>query len=163
MQDKTHPDQFAGTRERHIESILQSTLRQIILIHNYPRALIQVTLQITSIPGNDAVGSKLVQADSVGRVLRVVLSTDSHTEPSNTPRSPSNSCSHIAVGLDSPCCDPDLGDTGSHVRWPFEDRPAEPYPNRTSKRRVDPRAWFHFPRRASHRRERRELYIGGLG
>jgi len=54
-----------GTRERHLESILQSTLRQIILITNFPRTLIQVTLQITSTPENDTAGSKLVQASSV--------------------------------------------------------------------------------------------------
>jgi exosome complex component RRP46 len=54
-----------GTRERHLESIIQSTLRQIILIHNFPRSLIQVTLQITSTPENENAGSKLVQAASV--------------------------------------------------------------------------------------------------
>ncbi|KAI9730464.1 MAG: exosome non-catalytic core subunit rrp46 [Claussenomyces sp. TS43310] len=41
-----------GTRERHLESILQSTLRQVILIHNFPRTLIQITLQITETPEN---------------------------------------------------------------------------------------------------------------
>lgn len=54
-----------GTRERHLESILQSTLRQIILIHNFPRTLIQVTLQITSTPEDEASGLKVVQAASV--------------------------------------------------------------------------------------------------
>jgi exosome complex component RRP46 len=54
-----------GARERHLESIMQSTLRQIILIHNFPRTLIQVTLQITSTPENENAGSKLVQAASV--------------------------------------------------------------------------------------------------
>ncbi|KHJ32069.1 putative exosome complex subunit rrp46 [Erysiphe necator] len=43
----------AGTRERHLESILQSTLRQIILIYEFPRTLIQVTLQISTTPEND--------------------------------------------------------------------------------------------------------------
>lgn len=54
-----------GTRERHLESILQSTLRQIILVHNFPRTLIQVTLQITNTPENKNTGSKVVQAGSV--------------------------------------------------------------------------------------------------
>lgn len=54
-----------GTRERHLESILQSTLRQIILIHNFPRTLIQITLQITSTPENKTVSSKLAQAGSI--------------------------------------------------------------------------------------------------
>lgn len=64
-----------GTRERHLESILQSTLRQIILIHSFPRTLIQITLQITSTPGNDNAGSKLVEANSNLPILPVLLQT----------------------------------------------------------------------------------------
>ncbi|TVY14487.1 Exosome complex component rrp46 [Lachnellula arida] len=64
-----------GTRERHLESILQSTLRQIILITNFPRTLIQVTLQITSTPENDTAGSKLVQASSNLAILPALLQT----------------------------------------------------------------------------------------
>ncbi|PBP19585.1 hypothetical protein BUE80_DR009595 [Diplocarpon rosae] len=64
-----------GTRERHLESILQATLRQIILIHNFPRTLIQVTLQITSTPKNDCAGSKLVQASSNLPILPALLQT----------------------------------------------------------------------------------------
>lgn len=62
-----------GTRERHLESILQATLRQIILIHNFPRTLIQLTLQVTSTPENDAVGSKLVHANVVRECKRELL------------------------------------------------------------------------------------------
>ncbi|KAF8866620.1 hypothetical protein BDZ45DRAFT_667868 [Acephala macrosclerotiorum] len=65
----------AGTRERQLESILQSTLRQIILIQNFPRSLIQVTLQITSTPENDNAGSKLVQAASNLPILPALLQT----------------------------------------------------------------------------------------
>lgn len=67
-------DAALGTRERHLESILQSTLRQIILIQNFPRTLIQVTLQITGSPENETIGSKLVQAGSVctqAQILRL--------------------------------------------------------------------------------------------
>ncbi|KAH6671256.1 hypothetical protein B0J14DRAFT_91397 [Halenospora varia] len=64
-----------GTRERHLESILQSTLRQIILIQNFPRTLIQVTLQITSTPENESAGSKLVQASSNLAILPTLLQT----------------------------------------------------------------------------------------
>ncbi|KAK0119214.1 exosome non-catalytic core subunit rrp46 [Cadophora gregata] len=64
-----------GTRERHLESILQSTLRQIILIHNFPRTLIQITLQITSTPENDTAGSKLLQASSNLPILPTLLQT----------------------------------------------------------------------------------------
>ena len=54
-----------GTRERHLESIMQPTLRQIILIHNFPRTLIQIVLQITTTPENNAVSSKVGQSGSV--------------------------------------------------------------------------------------------------
>ncbi|KAF4631075.1 hypothetical protein G7Y89_g7055 [Cudoniella acicularis] len=64
-----------GTRERHLESILQSTLRQIILIQNFPRTLIQITLQVTSTPENDTAGSKLVQASSNLAILPTLLQT----------------------------------------------------------------------------------------
>ena len=68
-----------GTRERHLESILQSTLRQIILIHSFPRTLIQVTLQITSNPENEHAGSKVVQATSVFANVRSLRGVDADT------------------------------------------------------------------------------------
>ncbi|KAJ9658544.1 exosome non-catalytic core subunit rrp46 [Coniosporium apollinis] len=37
-------------KERHIEHILTALLRHIILTHDYPRTLIQLTLQILSVP-----------------------------------------------------------------------------------------------------------------
>ncbi|KAH8815268.1 hypothetical protein F5884DRAFT_665879 [Xylogone sp. PMI_703] len=64
-----------GTRERHLESLLQSTLRQVILIHNFPRTLIQLTLQITSTPEIDNVASKLIQADINLPILPALLQT----------------------------------------------------------------------------------------
>ncbi|TID19036.1 hypothetical protein E2P81_ATG06014 [Venturia nashicola] len=39
-----------GTKERYLESILHSTFTRIILTHQFPRTLIQLTLQILSIP-----------------------------------------------------------------------------------------------------------------
>ncbi|QDS77116.1 hypothetical protein FKW77_000939 [Venturia effusa] len=39
-----------GTIERNLESILHSTLTRIILMHQFPRTLIQLTLQILSLP-----------------------------------------------------------------------------------------------------------------
>ncbi|KAL9099098.1 MAG: hypothetical protein Q9163_005352 [Psora crenata] len=39
---------IGGVRERHIESIIQNTLRQVILVSAHPRTLIQVTLQIVA-------------------------------------------------------------------------------------------------------------------
>ncbi|TLS25986.1 hypothetical protein PpBr36_07707 [Pyricularia pennisetigena] len=52
-----------GTRERHLESLLQATLRQIILVKNFPRGLIQVVLQVKSSPENYYANTKLVQAN----------------------------------------------------------------------------------------------------
>jgi exosome complex component RRP46 len=48
-----------------LESLLQSTLRQIILINNFPRTLIQVTLQVTVAPENEYVNTKIAQASTV--------------------------------------------------------------------------------------------------
>ncbi|KAL9604015.1 MAG: hypothetical protein Q9219_000777 [cf. Caloplaca sp. 3 TL-2023] len=39
-----------GVRERHLESIVEKTLRQVILVSAHPRTLIQVTLQVIAAP-----------------------------------------------------------------------------------------------------------------
>lgn len=54
-----------GTRERHLESILEATLRQIILVNSFPRTLIQVVLQVTVAPDNEYVNAKVAQASLV--------------------------------------------------------------------------------------------------
>ncbi|KAI1096269.1 hypothetical protein F5B19DRAFT_488884 [Rostrohypoxylon terebratum] len=64
-----------GTRERHLESLLQSTLRQIILVNNFPRTLIQVILQVTTAPENEYVNAKVVQASSNLPILPALLQT----------------------------------------------------------------------------------------
>ncbi|KAI1857291.1 uncharacterized protein JN550_013317 [Neoarthrinium moseri] len=64
-----------GTRERHLESLLQSTLRQIILINNFPRTLIQVTLQVTVSPENEYVNAKLSQAATNLPILPTLIQT----------------------------------------------------------------------------------------
>lgn len=56
-----------GVRERHLESLLESSLSQIILVKDFPRCLVQIVLQIESAPANDYVNTKLVQAGIVRR------------------------------------------------------------------------------------------------
>lgn len=56
-----------GTAERQLESILQSALRQLIPIRNFPRCMIQITLQIVSTPENSYENAKIVQAQLVRR------------------------------------------------------------------------------------------------
>ncbi|CAH0049971.1 unnamed protein product [Clonostachys solani] len=51
-----------GTAERQLESILQSTLRQLIPIRDFPRTMIQITLQIVEIPENAYENAKILQA-----------------------------------------------------------------------------------------------------
>ncbi|KAJ3534774.1 hypothetical protein NM208_g7408 [Fusarium decemcellulare] len=51
-----------GTRERQLESILQAALRQLIPVRDFPRCVIQITLQIAETPENAYVNNKLVQA-----------------------------------------------------------------------------------------------------
>lgn len=41
---------IGGPRERWLESVLQSMLRSVLLVHLHPRTLIQITLQITKEP-----------------------------------------------------------------------------------------------------------------
>ncbi|KAI1500091.1 hypothetical protein F5X99DRAFT_257085 [Biscogniauxia marginata] len=64
-----------GTRERHLESLIQSTLRQIILVNNFPRTLIQVILQVTVAPENEYVNTKVTQASSNLPILPALLQT----------------------------------------------------------------------------------------
>jgi hypothetical protein len=96
-----------GTRERHLESILQSTLRQIILIHNFPRTLIQVTLQITSTPDNENAGSKAVQATSVCANVRSLRGVDADTYPefTNFACTPSNRRPGSTIRVNAPLHD----------------------------------------------------------
>jgi len=51
-----------GTAERQLEAILQSALRQLIPVRNFPRSMIQVTLQVVETPENAYENTKLVQA-----------------------------------------------------------------------------------------------------
>jgi len=60
---------YKGTRERHLESILQSSLAQLILVKNFPRSLIQIVLQVEESPENEYVNTKLVQASLVSLLL----------------------------------------------------------------------------------------------
>ncbi|KAK8181064.1 ribosomal protein S5 domain 2-type protein [Phyllosticta citribraziliensis] len=45
-------------KERHLENLIHSTLRQVILVRNHPRTLIQVTLQVLQVPEGDASDDK---------------------------------------------------------------------------------------------------------
>lgn len=59
-----------GVRERHLESILQNTLRHVILASAHPRTLIQVTLQIVSSKEGSSNAGDLPQATSVRPMLQ---------------------------------------------------------------------------------------------
>ena len=59
-------DPDLGLRERHLESIIQNTLRNVILVSAHPRTLIQLTLQIVTGPEDDTFTGSLPQAASVG-------------------------------------------------------------------------------------------------
>lgn len=58
-------DVLVGTAERQLESILQRALRQLIPIRNFPRSMIQITLQITGTPENAYANTKVAQAQPV--------------------------------------------------------------------------------------------------
>ena len=52
-------------RERRFESILHKVLHQVIKVAVHPRTLIQVTLQVTAVPNEDATSGRPSQAASV--------------------------------------------------------------------------------------------------
>ena len=58
-------DADLGLRERHLESIIQNTLRHVILVSAHPRTLIQFTLQIINGPDDDSNPGSLPQSASV--------------------------------------------------------------------------------------------------
>ncbi|KAK4097533.1 hypothetical protein N658DRAFT_489134 [Parathielavia hyrcaniae] len=64
-----------GTRERHLESVLQSSLAQIILVKSFPRSLIQIVLQVENSPENDYVNTKLVQASLNFGIMPALMQT----------------------------------------------------------------------------------------
>jgi len=47
-------NQQLGPKERHLETLLHSTLRSIILTRMIPRTLVQITLQVRSLPEEDS-------------------------------------------------------------------------------------------------------------
>ncbi|MCJ1348669.1 exosome non-catalytic core subunit rrp46 [Peltigera leucophlebia] len=64
-----------GIRERHLESIIESTLRHIIVVEAHPRTLIQVTLQVVSTQEEDSTFGALHQAASNIQILPALLQT----------------------------------------------------------------------------------------
>ena len=46
--------QHAGPKERHLETLVHNTLHSIILTRLLPRTLVQITLQIRSLPEEEA-------------------------------------------------------------------------------------------------------------
>ncbi|KAJ4290685.1 exosome non-catalytic core subunit rrp46 [Collariella sp. IMI 366227] len=64
-----------STRERHLESILESSLSQIILVKNFPRSLIQIVLQVEDSPENDYVNTKLIQASLNFAIMPALMQT----------------------------------------------------------------------------------------
>ena len=54
-----------GVQERHLESIIHSVLRHIVLVTAHARTLIQVTLQIVAEPEGGSISAGLHQSSSV--------------------------------------------------------------------------------------------------
>ncbi|RGP62482.1 hypothetical protein FLONG3_10211 [Fusarium longipes] len=64
-----------GTRERQLESIMQAALRQLIPVRDYPRSVIQITLQVAETPENAYVNAKLLQAQLNLPIIPALLHT----------------------------------------------------------------------------------------
>lgn len=61
-----------GTGERQLEAILQPALRHLIPVRNFPRCVIQVTLQVMEAPENAYVNSKVMQPRLVSELCRLL-------------------------------------------------------------------------------------------
>lgn len=57
----TRSDNNLGTRERHLEVLITSVLRSIILTKLHPRTLIQITLQLLTTPENGSISAPVSQ------------------------------------------------------------------------------------------------------
>ncbi|KAL8801821.1 MAG: hypothetical protein Q9200_006812 [Gallowayella weberi] len=64
-----------SVRERHLESIIEKTLRQIILTSAHPRTLIQIILQVVATPGENIATGDLHQSASNLSLLPALLQT----------------------------------------------------------------------------------------
>lgn len=72
---QSHP----GPRERHLELLLHNTLRSIILVRMIPRTLVQITLQVRSLPEEEAaVGIDSVRLVSHIHIHPILLLTSSY-------------------------------------------------------------------------------------
>lgn len=58
---KTRSNRKTGTRERHLESLITSVLRSIVLTKLHPRTLIQITLQLLTTPDNGSTSAPVPQ------------------------------------------------------------------------------------------------------
>jgi exosome complex component RRP46 len=59
-------DGVGQVKERHLELIVANTLRDVILVHMFPRQMVQLTFQILEVPVDDnAIGRANPQAESV--------------------------------------------------------------------------------------------------
>lgn len=64
-----------GIRERHLESLVERTLRHIIVVTAHPRTLIQVTLQVIATQEEDSISGVLPPAASNIQLLPALLQT----------------------------------------------------------------------------------------
>lgn len=58
-------------KERHLETLIHNTLRHVILVRNHPRTLIQVTLQVLTVPEGDTADDR--SRSSVLSILPALL------------------------------------------------------------------------------------------
>jgi hypothetical protein len=64
--------QILGTGERQLEAILQPALRHLITVRNFPRCVVQVTLQVMETPENAYVNAKVMQPRLVSELSETV-------------------------------------------------------------------------------------------
>jgi hypothetical protein len=77
-------------RERHLETLVHSTLRSIILTRQIPRTLVQVTLQVRSLPEEDSTtGVNTVRPTlPYAPCIQLLTVAVSHSPPTSPPYRP---------------------------------------------------------------------------
>jgi hypothetical protein len=95
-----------GPRERHLETLLHSTLRTLILVRSIPRTLVQITLQVRSLPEEDSTtGLNTVRLHQKMRCGAKLTCTP---EPNSPPPPPAHGSPRPPLRLNTPLHNPDV-------------------------------------------------------
>jgi len=92
-----------GPKERHLETLLHNTLHSIILTRLIPRTLVQVTLQIRTLPEEEeSTGVNTVCDNRTRTVRQRLIQAEPYYSPPPASHSPSRPSIRLHTPLDHP-------------------------------------------------------------